>query len=57
MSIKSIYLGLVADTSELFITSNTRESFLEQVAEMKLQHVHDLMGRPSVTQTILSVGY
>lgn len=35
MSIKSIYLGLVADTSELFITSNTRESFLEQVAEMK----------------------
>lgn len=43
MSIKSICSSLVAGTSELFISSNTKESFLEQVAEIKLQHVHDLM--------------
>lgn len=36
MSVKSIYLYLVVDISELFITNNTRESFLEQVAEVKL---------------------
>lgn len=39
MSIKSIYLCLVVDTSELFTSSDTREDFLEQVAVMKLQHV------------------
>lgn len=58
MSIKSIYLCLVVDTSELFISSNNKGKLSRAGCRDEVTACNgDLMGRSSLTQTILSIAY